>query len=83
MSGALLTKLLHAIARVVHYKIEQLDIMAGGYTPQAVYDHLQRQHDIQSAAIDVLSGKKPLLINVQQPRNPISALIASVLLDGV
>ena len=59
---AALTKLLHAIAKVVRYDIEQLDIMAGGYTPQAVYDNFQRQQEIQAAAIEVLSGKKPLLV---------------------
>lgn len=59
---AALTKLLHAIAKVVGYDIEQLEIMAGGYTPQAVYDNFQRQQEIQAAAIEVLSGKKPLLV---------------------
>jgi hypothetical protein len=63
---AALTKLLHAIAKVVRYKIEQLDIMAGGYTPQAVYDNFQRQQEIQAAAIEVLSGKKPLLVKAAQ-----------------
>jgi hypothetical protein len=40
--------------------------MAGGYTPQAVYDSFQRQQEIQAAAIEVLSGKKPLLVKAAQ-----------------
>lgn len=59
---SLLTKLLHEIASVVGYRIEQLDIMAGGYTPQAMYNAFQRQQDLQTVAIEVLSGTKPLLV---------------------
>lgn len=55
---ALLTKLLREIAKVMHYPIEQLDIMEGGYAPQAVADNFLRQ----TAALDVLSGKRPLLV---------------------
>jgi hypothetical protein len=58
----LLTRLLHAIAKVVRYKIEQLDIMAGGYTPQLVYDNFQAQIGLQIAAMNVLTGKQPLLV---------------------
>jgi hypothetical protein len=59
---SLLTRLLHEIAKIVGYPIEQLDILAGGYTPQAVYNTFQRQQDLQTAAIEVLSGTKPLLV---------------------
>lgn len=60
------TKLLHAIAKVVHYDIEQLDIMAGGYAPQAVADTFQRQREIQTAILKVLSGEIPVHIKVDQ-----------------
>jgi hypothetical protein len=59
---SLLAKLLYEIGNVVGYPIEQLDIMAGGYTPQAVYNTAQRQEELQSAAIELLSGKKALLV---------------------
>jgi hypothetical protein len=59
---ALLAKLLHAIAKALHYRLEQLDIMAGGYTPQGFYDDLQRQRDMQAMLSDLLLGRRPLLI---------------------
>jgi hypothetical protein len=59
---ALLAKLLHAIAKVMGYRIEQLDIMAGGYTPQGFFDELQVQRELRSLTIEVLSGKRPLNI---------------------
>jgi hypothetical protein len=59
---ALLTKLLHEIAKVMHYPIEQLDIMEGGYAPQAVADNFLRQLEVQTAVLDVLSGRRPLRV---------------------
>jgi uncharacterized protein DUF6680 len=53
---------LHEIAKVMHYPIEQLDIMEGGYAPQAVANNFLRQLEMQTAALDVLSGKRPLLV---------------------
>jgi hypothetical protein len=59
---ALLAKLLHAIAKVLGYSIEQLDIMAGGYTPQGFFDEAQAQRDLRALTAEVLSGKRPLII---------------------
>jgi hypothetical protein len=59
---ALLAKLLHAIAKVLKYNIEQLDIMAGGYTPQGFFDEVQAQRELRTLVSELLSGKRPLLI---------------------
>ena len=46
----------------MHYPIEQLDIMEGGYAPQAVADNFLRQLEVQTAVLDVLSGRRPLRV---------------------
>jgi hypothetical protein len=63
---ALLTKLLHAIARTMHYKIEQLDIMAGGYTPQGFVDDVQRQREMQTLLMELLQGKRALQVKSEK-----------------
>jgi hypothetical protein len=66
----LLAKLLHAIAKSLRYKVEQLDIMAGGYYPQRFYDNLQRQKEIQDLIAEQMSGKRPLLVKLVEENAP-------------
>jgi hypothetical protein len=55
---AVLTKLLHAIAKSLNFQIEQLDIMAGGYAPQAWLDDEQIAKQVRALLLDILSGRR-------------------------
>ncbi|MBK8221793.1 MAG: hypothetical protein IPK73_12280 [Candidatus Obscuribacter sp.] len=59
----LLTKLLHAMARTLGFsKIEQLDIMKGGYTPQGWADVESQQNLLRLLLIEMLRGNRPIPI---------------------
>jgi hypothetical protein len=66
---ALLTKLLHAIAKALNYKIEQLDILEGGYTPQGFFDDLEAQRQLRTLMAELLSGKRPLVVKPAKRQN--------------
>ena len=55
---ALLTKLLHAIAKALRFHIEQLDIMEGGYAPQGWLEDEQTSRQLRALTLDILSGTR-------------------------
>ncbi|MAZ22082.1 MAG: hypothetical protein CMN19_13185 [Roseovarius sp.] len=63
----LLTKLIYEISKVLKFKVEQLDILEGNYIPQGWNDDDWEQKIVRKALIDVLGGRRPLLI---QPHTP-------------
>ena len=64
---ALLTKLVHEIARDVGICIEQLDILQGNYVPQGWIDDESEQRLVRQGLIDVLYGRRSLPIYPYQP----------------
>ena len=60
----LLAKLLHAMARVLNFKIEQLEIFEGGYTPQGWETELLEQQAVRNFLIDLYRGNKALPVLV-------------------
>ena len=63
----LLTKLLSAMAKVLGYQIQQLDVLEGGYNPQGVADIENEQQAVRRALIEVLSGHRPLIVSPAAP----------------
>lgn len=61
-SNHLFTKLLYEIAKSLGYKIEQLQILTGGYAPQGWIDNEGRQEEIQNRLIALLQMKTALPI---------------------
>lgn len=53
----LLAKLLHAMAKVLGFKIEQLEIFEGGYTPQFWVNVENEQDAIRKFVVDLARGK--------------------------
>lgn len=68
---ALLTKLIFEISQVLKFKVEQLDILEGNYIPQGWNDDDFEQRMARRALIDVLGGRRPILI---QPYAPTESL---------
>lgn len=60
----LLAKLLHAIAKRMNFKAEQLEIFEGGYTPQGWEEVEIEQRAIRRFAIDLYLGRATLPVNV-------------------
>ncbi|MGH7083688.1 MAG: DUF6680 family protein, partial [Acetobacteraceae bacterium] len=58
----LLTKLLSKMATVLGYKLQQLDMLEGGYYPQGFADIESEQQAVRQQLVAVLSGQRPLLI---------------------
>jgi hypothetical protein len=54
----LLTKLLHAIAKSLHFNIEQLDIFEGGYVPQGWLNDEQTARELRTLMLDILNGRR-------------------------
>ena len=70
---ALLTKLVHAIAKCLKFKIEQLDIFEGGYAPKGWWDIEEEQRVFRNLMIDLLRGNRGLPITYiinPNPRSP-------------
>jgi hypothetical protein len=67
---ASLTKLISSIAKVLKFKVEQMDIFEGNYVPQGWLDDDWEQKLTRKILIDVLSGRRPIMI---QPHTPIQA----------
>lgn len=63
----LLTKLIYEISKVLKFKVEQLDILEGNYIPQGWNDDDWEQKLVRKALIDVLGGRRPLLIQPHAP----------------
>ncbi|MGV3576621.1 MAG: DUF6680 family protein [Devosia sp.] len=58
----LLTKLISEIAKALKFKVEQLDIFEGNYIPQGWNDDDWEQRLARKGLVDVLHGRRPLLI---------------------
>ena len=67
---ALLTRLLSEMARVLGYKLQQLDVLEGGYYPQGFADIETEQQTVRRALIEVLSGRRPLAVSPAAPAPP-------------
>lgn len=63
----LITRLLSEMAQFLGYKFEQLDVLDGGYYPQGYVDIELEQQAVRQTLIEVLSGKRPLLISPAAP----------------
>jgi len=64
----LLAKLLHAIAREMNFKVEQLEIFEGGYTPQGWHNDDQEMRAARHFLLDLYLGRVALPVIVfQQP----------------
>lgn len=66
----LLTKLLSEMAKVLGYNLQQLDVLEGGYYPQAFVDIELEQQALRRALIEVLSGNRPLIVSPAAPTPP-------------
>lgn len=64
---AKLTKLISSIAKVLKFKVEQMDIFEGNYVPQGWFDDDWEQKLARKGMIDVLSGRRPILIQPFAP----------------
>jgi hypothetical protein len=67
---ALLTRLLSEIAQVLGYKLQQLDVLEGGYYPQGLADMEVEQQAVRRSIIEVLSGRRPLGVSPAAPVQP-------------
>jgi hypothetical protein len=67
---SLLTKLLSEMAKVLGYELQQLDMLEGGYYPQVFADIEIEQQVLRRALIEVVSGKRPLLVSPAAPAPP-------------
>ena len=54
-----LTELLWAISQRLKFKIQQLEILKGGYVPQGWQDDLERQRALQHYLLQIVSGQRP------------------------
>ena len=66
----LTTKLLTEMAMFLGYKLQQLDVLDGGYYPQAYSDLESEQQAVRRGMIEVLSGHRPLLVSPGAPTPP-------------
>jgi hypothetical protein len=71
----LLVKLLHAMAKALDFKIEQLEIFEGGYTPQGWADIEVEQTAIRRFAAQLAAGKRVLPIGVLDYTNVAQAAV--------
>ncbi len=69
----LLAKLLHAMAKVLDFKIEQLEIFEGGYTPQGWEDEYQEQRLVRRFLVDLYRGAVALPVLTFQPEKSAEA----------
>jgi hypothetical protein len=72
----LLTKLLHAIAKALRFKAEQLEIFEGGYTPQGWFDDDIEMRAARRLFVDVATGQRlfPIgIYDVKQAEAPVPA----------
>jgi hypothetical protein len=65
-ADALRTTLLSAIAVVLGYNFEQMDILRGSYMPQGWGVELDEQTAVRKGLAELLSGRRPLPIYVAQ-----------------
>lgn len=63
----LTARLLYSMGKNLGYSMEQLDILEGGYAPQAHGDLEAEQTALRHALLDVLRGARPLPVFFQAP----------------
>lgn len=63
----MLTKLISEIAKVLKFKVEQMDIFEGNYIPQGWHDDDWEQKLARKGLIEVLSGRRPIVIQPYAP----------------
>lgn len=61
------TRLLYAIATHLGYKMEQLDVLEGGYVPNAWGTVEEEQQHLRKAMLELLSGKIAIKIDTTAP----------------
>ena len=66
----LLAILLHSIANKLGYKIEQLEVLKGGYTPQGWADVEAEQRIIRKYFLDLYTGVRMVPVGVVDYRRP-------------
>jgi len=67
---SLTTKLLSEMAKILGYDLQQLDVLEGGYWPQGFQDIEAQQQQVRQSLIEVLTGRRPLLISSAAPTPP-------------
>lgn len=66
---ALLTKLIHEIAKSLKFHVEQLDILEGNYLPQGWNDDDWEQKLVRRGLIEVLHGRRALSVQPYAAQN--------------
>jgi hypothetical protein len=67
---SLTTKLLSEMAKVLGYNLQQLDVLEGGYWPQGLTDIEAEQQQVRQSLLEVLSGRRPLVVSPAAPAPP-------------
>ena len=69
-SNECLTDLLYAMSQALGYSFDKVQLKKGVYTPQG-YADLEFEHSlIRRGTLDVLSGKRPLPVELAQSKKP-------------
>lgn len=68
--SSLITKLLSEMGKVLGYELQQLDVLEGGYYPQGYADIEIEQQAVRRVLIEVLSGRRPLVVSPAAPAPP-------------
>lgn len=63
----LLTLMLHEIAKALGIRIEQLDILKGGYSPIGWHNELDEFQQLRRGLIDLLEGRRALPMYISPP----------------
>ena len=63
-ADSLRTKLLSAMAETLGYKLEQMEILRGAYSPQAWNVELDEQTAARQGLVDLLSGRRTLPVTI-------------------
>ena len=66
----LTTRLISEIADALGYKLQQLDMLDGGYYPEGLADIEVEQQAVRRAIIATLSGDRPLRVSPAAPTPP-------------
>ena len=73
IQSSLLADLLYQIAKDLGIQIQQLDILEGGYSPQAQATLELQQHAARDLLVQLYLGERALPVEVRQAPNPESA----------
>ena len=65
-----LTRLVAEMGNVLGYKLQQLDVLDGGYWPQGFVDLEVEWQEVRRALIAVFSGHRPLMVSQANPAPP-------------